>query len=126
MTYDKAAVQTILDQALADGRTSLSAPEAKQVADAYGIPTPGEGLATTAEGAAGLAAEIGFPVVLKIVSPDILHKTEAGGVLVGLASADDVPAGYETIVENARSYDANAERIRRSGAPSRCPTRRWR
>ena len=86
MTYDKAVVQAILDQALADGRTSLSAPEAKQVADAYGIPTPGEGLATTAEAAAALAAEIGFPVVLKIVSPDILHKTEAGGVVVGVDS----------------------------------------
>jgi acetyl coenzyme A synthetase (ADP forming)-like protein len=108
MTYDKAAVQSILDQALAEGRTSLSAPEAKLVADAYGIPTPGEGLATTAEGAAGLAAEIGFPVVLKIVSPDILHKTEAGGVVVGVDSAEAATSAYEKIVANAKAYDANA------------------
>ncbi|MER7244720.1 acetate--CoA ligase family protein [Kribbella sp. NPDC000426] len=108
MTYDKAAVRTILDQALADGRTSLSAPEAKQVADAYGIPTPGEGLATTAEGAAGLAAEIGFPVVLKIVSPDILHKTEAGGVVVGVASADAAREAFDKILANARAYKADA------------------
>jgi len=109
MTYDKAAVQTILDQALAEGRTSLSAPEAKLVADAYGIPTPGEGLATTAEGAAGLAAEIGFPVVLKIVSPDILHKTEAGGVVVGVDSAEAAVSAYERIVANAKAYQADAD-----------------
>ncbi|MDX6279711.1 MAG: hypothetical protein QOH03_782, partial [Kribbellaceae bacterium] len=108
MTYDKAAVQTVLDQALAEGRTSLSAPEAKLVADAYGIPTPGEGLATTAEGAAALAAEIGFPVVLKIVSPDILHKTEAGGVVVGVDSAEAAVTAYERIIANAHSYDAEA------------------
>lgn len=108
MTYDKAAVQSILDQALAEGRTSLSAPEAKLVADAYGIPTPGEGLATTAEGAAGLAAEIGYPVVLKIVSPDILHKTEAGGVVVGVDSAEAAKTAYDKIVANAEAYDASA------------------
>ncbi|MDX3004777.1 acetate--CoA ligase family protein [Kribbella solani] len=108
MTYDKAAVRTILDQVLADGRASLSAPEAKLVADAYGIPTPGEGLATTADGAAGLAAEIGYPVVLKIVSPDILHKTEAGGVVVGVESADAARVAYQKIVDNAQAYNPAA------------------
>ena len=51
----------------------------------------------------GLAEEIGYPVVLKIVSPDILHKTEAKGVLVGSARSPRTrsPSGYETIVENA-------------------------
>src|SRR5437868_10948513 len=51
---------------------------------------------------------MGFPVVLKIVSPEILHKTEAGGVLVGLKSADDVQKGYDTIVANAKKYNAKA------------------
>ncbi|MFF0344837.1 acetate--CoA ligase family protein [Kribbella sp. NPDC004875] len=109
MSYDKAAVRTVLDQALADGRTSLSAPEAKLVADAYGIPTPGEGLATTAERAAELAAGIGFPVVLKIVSPDILHKTDAGGVVVGVDSADAARDAFDKILANARTYKAEAE-----------------
>jgi acetyl coenzyme A synthetase (ADP forming)-like protein len=109
MTYDKAAVQAVLDKALAEGRTALSAPEAKLVADAYGIPTPGEGLATTAEGAAGLAAEIGFPVVLKIVSPDILHKTEAGGVVVGVDSAEAAVKAYQDIIRNAKAYQADAD-----------------
>jgi acetyl coenzyme A synthetase (ADP forming)-like protein len=108
-TSRTAAVGEILEAARTEGRTSLSAPEAKRVCDAYGISVPREGLATSADEAVTIAEDIGFPVVLKIVSPDILHKTEAGGVLVGLASAGDVSAGYETIVENASSYDANAE-----------------
>jgi acetyl coenzyme A synthetase (ADP forming)-like protein len=104
-----AAVGEVLDAARAEGRTSLSAPEAKRVCDAYGIDVPREGLATSAEEAVALAEEIGHPVVLKIVSPDILHKTEAGGVLVGLASADAVAEGFETIVRNARAYDSHAD-----------------
>ena len=80
MAHDKNAVRKILDKAKADGRTSLTAPEGKLVCDAYGIPVPKEGVATSAAEAAKLAAGMGFPVVLKIVSPEILHKTEAGGV----------------------------------------------
>ncbi|WP_250862570.1 acetate--CoA ligase family protein, partial [Caballeronia sp. INML3] len=49
-----------------------------------------------------------FPVVLKIVSPEILHKTEAGGVLVGVKNEADVKAGFATIIENAKNYDADA------------------
>ena len=76
--------------------------------DAYGIPVPKEGVASSAAEAAKLATSMGFPVVLKIVSPEILHKTEAGGVLVGLKSADDVQKGYDTIVANAKKYNAKA------------------
>ena len=108
MSYDRKVVQDVLDQALAERRTSLSAPEAKKVADAYGIPTPGEGLATSAEETASLAKEIGFPVVLKIVSPEILHKTDAGGVIVGVGDADAASKGYDEIVRNAKAYDASA------------------
>ena len=63
---------------------ALSAPEAQQLCDAYGIPTPKQGFAKTAAEAVKLAARLRYPVVLKIVSHDILHKTEAGGVIVGL------------------------------------------
>jgi acetyl coenzyme A synthetase (ADP forming)-like protein len=108
MAHNKAAVQQILDKAKADGRTSLTAPEGKLVCDAYGITVPKEGVATTAAEAAKLAAGMGFPVVLKIVSPEILHKTEAGGVLVGVKSAADVEAGFATIMANAKKYDAKA------------------
>ena len=108
-TVDQATVRAVLDRVKADKRSALSAPEAKEVADAYGLPVPQEGLATSADDAAQLAAKIGFPVVLKIVSPDILHKTEAGGVLVGVEDAQAVRAGYNTIVVNARTYKGDAD-----------------
>jgi acyl-CoA synthetase (NDP forming) len=76
-------VRGVLDKAKAEGRTSLTAPEGKRLCEAYGIPVPKEGVARSASEAVTLAAGMGYPVVLKIVSPDILHKTEAGGVLVG-------------------------------------------
>src|SRR6266536_1973376 len=69
---------------------------------------PKEGVATSAEEASRLASGMGFPVVLKIVSPEILHKTEAGGVLVGVKNADEVQKGYDTIIANAKRYDAKA------------------
>jgi len=105
---DRAAVEKILEQAAAEGRSSLTAPEGRAVCEAYGIPTPAERLATTAEEAVAHAEDIGLPVVLKIVSPDILHKTEAGGVLVGLDDVDAVSAGFTQIVDNSRAYDAGA------------------
>ena len=107
--YDRAAVEEVLRVVAADGRDSLTAPEGKRVCDAYGIRTPEEGLATSSEMAVALAEEIGLPVVLKIVSPDILHKTEAGGVLVGLRTAAQVAQGYRTIVDNALSHQPNAK-----------------
>src|SRR6202171_3195321 len=109
MTYDKNAVRKILDQAKAAGREALTAPEARGICEAYGINIPREGVAKTGEEAVKLAASIGFPVVMKIVSPQILHKTEAGGVLVGVKTAEQAAQGFSTIVENARKYDPKAE-----------------
>ncbi|MEA3182997.1 MAG: hypothetical protein QOI59_6520 [Gammaproteobacteria bacterium] len=106
---EKNAVRRILDQAKAAGREALTAPEARGICEAYGINIPKEGVATTGAEAVKLASDIGFPVVMKIVSPQILHKTEAGGVLVGVKSADQVAQGFSTIVESARKYDPKAE-----------------
>ena len=105
----RSVVREVLDRVKADGRTALTAPEGKIVCDAYGIPVPKEGVARSAKEAVSLADGMGFPVVLKIVSPDILHKTEAGGVLVGLKSADEVSRGYDTILANAKKYKADAK-----------------
>ncbi|WP_394618138.1 acetate--CoA ligase family protein [Lentzea sp. JNUCC 0626] len=107
--YDRAAVENVLAKVRAEGRNSLTAPEGKRVCDAYGIATPAEALAKSSEGAVAFAEEIGYPVVLKIVSPDILHKTEAGGVLVGLKNAAEVAEGYRTIIHNAENYKADAD-----------------
>jgi len=109
MANSKGDVRRILDAARLSGRTSLTAPEGKQVCDAYGIPVPKEGVASSADEAARLATGMGFPVVLKIVSPEILHKTEAGGVLVGVKNADEAKKGFDTIMANAKKYDAKAQ-----------------
>ncbi|MFE3590585.1 acetate--CoA ligase family protein [Streptomyces niveus] len=99
----------MIKAALAQGRTSLTAPEGKVVTDAYGIPTPGEALAESADDAVAVAARIGFPVAMKIVSPEILHKTDAGGVQIGVGSAAEVRSAFTTIVSNARKYDPKAQ-----------------
>src|SRR6476661_7157882 len=103
------AVRRVLDTVKAEKRTSLTAPEGKLVCDAYGIPVPKEGVAKSAAEAAKLASGMGFPVVMKIVSPDILHKTEAGGVVVGLKTAADAEKAYDTILANAKKYKADAK-----------------
>ena len=109
MSHDRAAVQAVLDGARAAGRVSLTSTESKQVSDAYGISIPQEGLATSSDKAATLAEEIGYPVVLKVSSKDILHKTEAGGVLVNVTTAADASKGYDTIIKNAQAFKSNAE-----------------
>src|SRR6201997_3104214 len=106
---NKDAVRRILDTVKAAGRSSLTAPEGKLVCDAYGIGVPKEGVAKSAAEAAKLASGMGFPVVMKIVSPDILHKTEAGGVVVGVKTAEDVQKNYDTILANAKKYKADAK-----------------
>src|SRR5215468_3789567 len=106
---DKDAVRKVLDAVKAEKRTSLTAPEGKLVCDAYGIPVPKEGVAKSAAEAGKLASGMGFPVVMKIVSPDILHKTEAGGVVVGVKSAEDAQKTYDTILANAKKYKADAK-----------------
>jgi len=106
---DQAAVKDILARVKSEKRQALSAPEAKLVADAYGIPVPQEGLGESAAAAAALADKMGYPVVLKIVSPDILHKTEAGGVIVGVSDAAGVRVGYDQIVKNAKAYKSDAQ-----------------
>ena len=102
------AVRKVLDQVKADKRTSLTAPEGKLVCDAYRIPVPKEGVAKSAGEAGKIASAMGFPVVMKIVSPDILHKTEAGGVIVGVKTALDAEKAYETILASAKKYKAGA------------------
>ncbi len=111
MAYNKKAVRAVLAKARAQGRTALTALENKKICAAYGIPLPREGLATSAAQAATMAKRIGFPVVMKIVSEDILHKTDAGGVIVGVASTADARRAYNTIIKNARSYNKNASVI---------------
>ncbi len=94
----------IFKTALEEGRTFVLENEAKDIMKAYGISIPPYGTATTADKAAIKAKEIGFPVVLKILSKDILHKSDAGGVKVNLKSEDEVRKAFGTIMENAKEY----------------------
>jgi len=89
-------------QTLAAARTDLAEYRAKRLLAQYGIPVTAEALARDASEAAKVAADIGFPVVLKIQSPDIPHKTEAGGVRVGVRDAVEAARAFEEIVAAAR------------------------
>src|SRR5690606_4994331 len=109
LKVNRVAVRKVLDGVKAAGRDALTAPEAKLVSDAYGIPVPGEGLATSADEAVKLGGSISYPVVMKIVSPDILHKTEAGGVIVGVKSDEEAKAAYDKILANAKNYKKDAK-----------------
>ena len=108
MSYDQSAVRAVLVKAKEEERSSLTSAEAKQIAAAYEIATPAEGLATSVDNAVGMANEIGFPVVLKIASADILHKTDAGGVITGIEDVDAVRAAYTAILDNAKAYNSDA------------------
>ena len=108
MSYDQSAVRAVLARAKAKQRNSLTSVEAKQVAAAYDIATPAESLATSIDNAVAMANEIGFPVVLKIASADILHKTDAGGVITDIEDVDAVRAAYTAILDNAKEYNSDA------------------
>ena len=105
---ERERVRALLEAVRAEGRSALTAPEGKTVADAYGIAVPGEELARDVDEAVAHADRLGGPVVLKIVSPDILHKTDAGGVVVGVSGPAEVRAAFCRIVENAKAYAPDA------------------
>lgn len=90
------------------GRIRLKEEEAYALLKSYGIPVAEARVAASADEAVSIARELGYPVVLKVVSPDILHKTEAGGVLLNLKGEKEVRGGYEQIHENARKYREGA------------------
>jgi len=98
----------IIQQARSEGRDSLTEIEAKEVFSAYGLPVTKTKLAKSEDEAVQLAKEVGFPVVMKIVSPDILHKSDAGGVKVNIRDEASAREAYRTIIENARAYKENA------------------
>ncbi len=101
-------VQAMIKRALTEGRHNLLEPEAKAICLEYGIPTPRFELATSARNAAVCAEKLGYPVVLKVVSPEIVHKTEVGAVMVGLSSSGTVESAYRRIMENVRTSRPNA------------------
>ncbi len=102
-------VAAIIGKARASKRDILTEPEAKEIFAAYGLPIPRGKMAQNAEEAVKIAEAIEYPVVLKIVSPQIIHKSDAGGVKVNLKNDKEVREAFEEIMENARRYDPHAE-----------------
>ncbi len=103
------AAMEIINHARSDGRNALTEVEAKELFTLYDLPVTPTKLARTEEDAIRLAKEISFPVVMKIVSPDILHKSDAGGVKVNIKDEQAVREAYQTILKNAKDYRAGAD-----------------
>ena len=94
----------IFETALSEGRTFVLEHEAKDIMKAYGIPIPPYATAATADEAVVESANVGYPVVLKILSKDVLHKSDAGGVKLNLKNEDDVRKAFDEIMKNAKKY----------------------
>jgi len=103
------ATSKIISQVHHEGRKVLLETEAKVICAEYYIPVTASKLAKNQEEAVEYAEQIGFPIVLKIVSPEIIHKSDAGGVMINLNTSSEVRNAYETILENAKKFNHAAE-----------------
>ncbi|RNJ78858.1 MAG: CoA-binding protein [Nitrosopumilus sp. H8] len=101
--------QGIIDAARGRGQTSLLEEEGQEVLRAYGLPLPKSALASTESEAVKIAKKTGYPVVMKIASPQITHKSDAGGVRVNIADDSDARRAFRDIVRSAKKYDKKAE-----------------
>jgi acetate---CoA ligase (ADP-forming) len=99
----------VIGKVRAEGRTALNEIESKSIFRAYGLPVVKTELTTTEDEAVAKAESFGYPVVLKIVSSDILHKSDAGGVKVNINNETEVREAFNTIMENAKNYKADAK-----------------
>jgi acetyltransferase len=101
---DRLTVRETIDRVLGEGRVSIGDAEARSIITAYGMDIPPSEIAETPDRAVEIASEMGYPVVLKIASPDILHKTDVGGVKVGLGNPTDVRDAFELMTYRAQRY----------------------
>jgi acetyltransferase len=101
-------VRELFDRVRAEGRVSIGDAEAWTVLECYGFTIPQSRLAETPEEAVQIAEDIGYPLVMKIASPDILHKTDVGGVKLDLRSPDDVRDAFDLMVYRAGRYMPDA------------------
>ena len=106
---DKEKASKVFDKVKDEGRTNLLEEEGLEILSAYGFPLPKSILAKTEDEAVEAANKIGYPTVMKIASPQIVHKSDAGGVKVNLSSDKEVRDAFKVIVDNAKKYDSKAE-----------------
>jgi acetate---CoA ligase (ADP-forming) len=102
------AARRVIEAVRAEGRTAMTESEAKTIFAAYGLPIAATRLAKTEAEAVDLAGQIGYPVVMKIMSPEIVHKSDAGGVKVNLKNEAAVREAFRTILANAQVYNPAA------------------
>lgn len=108
-TRAASTVKAIIASAREKGRLNLLETESREILEAYGIPVPVYKLAKTREEAIDFSSRIGCPVAMKIVSPDIVHKTEAGGVRLNLKDNSDIANSFSEIIASVKAYDSKAE-----------------
>ena len=106
---DKLKAKKIFDKVKKEKRPNLLEEEGQEVLKAYGLPLPKSALAKTEADAIKIAKQIGYPVVMKIASPQIIHKSDAGGVKVNLTNDLEIKEAFKTIIANAKKYNKNAE-----------------
>ncbi len=106
---DQEAVRQTFARVREDGRNTLGDAEARAIAEAYGLRVPKSKLAATPEEAVQFAEEIGYPVVMKIASPDILHKSDIGGIKVGVMGAANVRDAFDLLIYRATRYMPDAQ-----------------
>jgi acetyltransferase len=106
--HDREKAQAVVASAVAEGRAMLSEPEAKAVLAAYSVPVVDTRIARTIEEAVKVAVEIGFPVALKILSPDITHKSDVGGVALDLENPQAVDDAAKAMQKRLQEYRPNA------------------
>jgi len=102
-------VSKIFQEALKEGRKYMLEPEAKTICLEYGIPVTTFRVATTVEDAVKFAEEIGYPTVLKVVSPDVIHKFDVGGVVLDVENPEEVQDAYKKILENVKKNKPDAK-----------------
>ena len=107
----KRPILAILKNAAAEGREILTEDEAKKILKYYNFPVVRTAVANTVDEAVAFATEMGFPVVLKILSPQIIHKSDAGGVILNVNSAREVRDAFELLIQRATAYNPNAQII---------------
>jgi acetyltransferase len=105
---DMDTAKAVINKARAENRDSLTEIEAKQVFAAYGLPVTKVKLAGSMNEALSIANDIGYPIVLKVVSPDILHKSDAGGVVVNIQDEEQARKAYQDILANCKQYKPDA------------------
>ena len=103
------SVSEIFNNAKTEGRKFLLEPEAKTICKMYNIPVTDFKVAKNEDEVVKFSREIGFPVVLKIVSPDVIHKSDVGGVIIDLKSEEAVRKAYRQIIENVKKYKPEAK-----------------